>query len=191
MPFDDEWARIKTDAAAKESDSSTAVRLNEAKGGGMDPADPRYMPTPGEGMASDPDAKRKAAKYIEEELAPDTELAGVHAGNATETVTGSAPGGRTLPGPFVKPQVDTFMPGYVSGPGEFDGWAVKTGLNKALTQWSAQLANLVGRLNGEVSALRQARILYQGNDQLTLNGLTPHLTSPDVSWQPRSRIGDL
>ncbi|GAA2624519.1 hypothetical protein [Streptomyces axinellae] len=159
MTFEDEWAQHKAAASARQD--ATRMRLNEADGGGGGGGP--ELPAEGQGVLTTPAAKKKAAKYVEEHLLPDTVKAGKHAGGATQTATGAAPAGRTDVVPF-------------GGPGELDKWEVKTGLNTAMKHWGQQVNNVLARLNGEMGALRAAHNGYLLNDDLTgsqLTGLFP------------------
>jgi len=140
MSFKEEWARHKSAAAAR-----IQMRLNSSDGGGA-------PSTGGDLFVSSASDKEKAAKYLERDLLPDAVRAGKHAGGATQSVTGMAPAGR----------VDTVV---WAGPGEFDKWEIKAGLNAAMKHWGQQVNNLLARLNGEMGALRAANNLYFENDQ--------------------------
>ncbi|MGP3977835.1 hypothetical protein ACTWQF_28220 [Streptomyces sp. 8N114] len=151
MSFDEEWAQLKSAA-----DTRTQLRLNSFDSGGA-------PSTGGDRLASSPSDKKKAALYLERDLLPDAVKAGKHAGGATQSVTGQAPAGR----------VDTVVWG---GPGEFDKWEIRAGLNAAMKHWGQQVNNLLARLNGEMGALRAANNLYFDNDQLygsLINDLIP------------------
>lgn len=157
MAFEDEWAQHKAAADGP----GTGTRLNGADGEGPSPA--KGGNDGNQGMTTSSGDKKKAAKYLEEDLLPDVTKAGKHAGGAMQTVTGSAPAGRVDVVPF-------------GGPGELDKWEIKTGLNTAMKHWGQQVNNVLARLNGEMQGLRAANSLYGNNDGLTdsrIRGLIP------------------
>jgi hypothetical protein len=158
MSFEQEWAQHRAAAAEQQP---THTQLNQVDGGGGSGG-------PGGDLATSPAQKKKAAKYIEESLAPDTNAAGRLADSESSAVAGggSASGGPLL-GTFL-PQQKWHPPmASPNGGGEFRDWATKSGLSTAMSAWERQVKGLEGRLTRYMSALRGANNLYQGQDGLT------------------------
>ncbi|MCQ4206845.1 MULTISPECIES: hypothetical protein [Streptomyces] len=120
----------------------------------------------GQTLASSPADKKKAAKYLEEELLPHTKSAG-----------NMAAGGGAVKPPFIGPvapnsplmKQDTGLKG-------LSGWASDQGLSDALVSWQGSANRLLGRLQTELSALHGTKNLFQGTDlgvQSQVNGIRP------------------
>lgn len=167
------------------------MQLNQADGGGGSGG-------PGGDLATSPAQKKKAAKYIEEHLAPDTQSAGRLADEESSAVAGGGSPSGPIMGTFL-PQQKWHPPmASAGGGGEFRDWATKSGLSTAMSAWERQVKALEGRLTHYMSALRGANNLYQGQDGLTgsqFNGTNgPLLQSPNSPFltnpSPRSGISD-
>ncbi|MBW1601521.1 hypothetical protein JJV70_05240 [Streptomyces sp. JJ66] len=125
-------------------------------------------------MAHSEAEKKKAAKYIEEHLGPETRKGGVIADEDSGAVTGSRN-----------------APSTVSA-GSLRGWEVRTGLDSRLEEWHRHLEQLTTRLTGELNGLRQANILLQGNELDTsarFSGINNNFHSPISDFAPPSPPG--
>ncbi|MFI1798697.1 hypothetical protein ACH427_15290 [Streptomyces sp. NPDC020379] len=108
-------------------------------------------------LASSAGDKKRAAAFMEEHLLPDTQAAarmGEGGGAAHPPLV--APAG-SLPG-LLKP--DTGLQG-------LSAWATQKGLSEAMSTWQGQAGRLMGKLHGELTALRGTGALFQGQDLST------------------------
>ncbi|WP_240139425.1 hypothetical protein [Streptomyces sp. MUM 178J] len=126
MGFDEEWGRLRADAAARQ----TSMQLNGTGDGPLLPG--------AQDFGHAPEAKRKAANAIHEDVEPMTEKAAKHADEAS--------------GNAVK---------------EFKGWDTAAGLKTVNETWDKQVRTLMGQLMSQESNLRGARNLFMGNDLAT------------------------
>ncbi|QHF96385.1 MULTISPECIES: hypothetical protein [unclassified Streptomyces] len=153
----------------------------------LPPARPGEGPLPGLGgpplkpggagdLASSRAAKKKAAGYLENHLAPDTKTDGAHADLATSGVTGAVPdqGIPLSPSAMQRPS----GPSITGGP--FQGWALSKGLSTAHAVWEQQVKNLLNRLTSERDALRGANTTIHGNDGDTGRRLRSAATDPPL-----------
>ena len=105
-------------------------------------------------LASSPSDKKRAAKYMEENLMPDTRAGG-----------NMAAGGGAVHPPFVGPvapasplmKQDTGLKG-------LSGWASDQGLSDALAAWQSSANRLMGRLQNELNALHGTKNVFQNTD---------------------------
>ncbi|MFD9281390.1 hypothetical protein ACFWD7_29530 [Streptomyces mirabilis] len=105
-------------------------------------------------LASSPSDKKRAAKFMEEHLMPDTQAAARMADD-----------GGALPPLIVAPvapasplmKQDTGLKG-------FSGWASDQGLSDALTAWQGQANRLMGRLQSELNGLHGTKNILQNQD---------------------------
>ncbi|PNG19387.1 hypothetical protein [Streptomyces cahuitamycinicus] len=105
-------------------------------------------------LASSPSDKKRAAKYLEEELLPDTQAAAriAEGGGAVQPLyVAQAPPTSLL----IKP--DTGLKG-------FSGWALEHGLSDVLTVWHGQANRLMGRLRQEMNGLHGTKNILQSQD---------------------------
>ncbi|MFV2119342.1 hypothetical protein ACE14D_13200 [Streptomyces sp. Act-28] len=93
MGFDEEWARLRAEAAERRD---TSMRLNQL------PAD-QGGPGGGGKLASTPAEKNAAANTIDTELLTRTQTAGRHADEATGRAAGAGGGGGPGPAPPAAP----------------------------------------------------------------------------------------
>ncbi|MFJ4923089.1 hypothetical protein [Streptomyces sp. NPDC088725] len=98
-------------------------------------------------LASSPEAKRKAAKSIDEHIEPDIRKGGVVADESTSTA------------------VKAF------GAKDGDGWVTSSGLKTAHATWSDQVKALLNRLASEKSALLATNTVLGGTDLQTGAGV--------------------
>jgi hypothetical protein len=105
-------------------------------------------------LASSPSDKKRAAKYLEEELLPDTQAAAriAEGGGAVKPLL-VAP----APPSSLLIKADTGLKG-------FSGWALDQGLSDALTVWHGQANRLLGRLQQELNGLHGTKNILQGQD---------------------------
>ncbi|WP_431983105.1 hypothetical protein [Streptomyces qinglanensis] len=116
-------------------------------------ADPGDAERPGT-LASSPGDKKRAAKFMQEHLLPDTQAAG-RMGEG---------GGKVVP-PLLGPEVqgkgvlkpDTGLEG-------LSGWALESAMSDAMSVWQGQVARLMGRLQEELKALGGTNKLFKGQD---------------------------
>ncbi|WP_344534957.1 hypothetical protein [Streptomyces albiaxialis] len=132
-------------------------------------------------MASLESSKRRAAKYLEEHLAPDTKRVGGHADLETSGVIGASQG----QGVPMSPSGTTGDSVFTGG--QFQGWEISKGLSDAHTVWERQVKNLLDRLTSERDALRGAKKLIHGNDAGTERKIRS--VAPEPS--PYSKINNL
>ncbi|MBR7676034.1 hypothetical protein [Streptomyces daliensis] len=192
MGFDEEWAGLKSGAGQR---GSPGTRLNSAGDGGGDNGSLQHVQAD----------KKKAAARIEEHVGPDTRSAGNAADADTEAITGGGSGGSG--------GVSVFLPGHeprpplaIASPGGMRDWDVRTGLQFRKREWDRHLKKLIGRLNSEMSNLRQTNLLFQGTEGRRESGFglipggsspsdSPFLTTtegPPGPWAPgRSKLTDL
>jgi hypothetical protein len=105
-------------------------------------------------LASSASDKTRAAKYMEENLMPDTQAA-----------ARMADGGGAVRPPFVGPvapaspliKQDTGLKG-------LSGWASDQGVSDALTAWQGEANRLMARLQQEVNALHGTKSLFHNQD---------------------------
>lgn len=105
-------------------------------------------------LASSASDKKRAAKFMEEHLMPDT-----------QTAARMADGGGAMRPPFVAPMApasplmkqDTGLKG-------LSGWASEQGVADALIVWQGQANRLMGRLQQELNALHGTKNLFQNQD---------------------------
>ncbi|MEV0491720.1 hypothetical protein [Streptomyces atratus] len=105
-------------------------------------------------LASSPSDKKRATKYMEEHLMPDTQAA-----------ARMAAGGGAVRPPFLAPTApaspllkqDTGLKG-------LSGWASDQGVSDALLAWQGQSNRLMGRLQQELSALNGTQTIFQNQD---------------------------
>lgn len=108
--------------------------------------------------------KRKAARYIEEHLGPDTRTAGRMADDANDAVTGAttgSPSGTVPWAPGAQHAPVTFSP-----LGRLRGWEVQIGLGHRQREWQRHRRQLEGRLGAEASALREVNFMFGRQDTL-------------------------
>lgn len=107
-------------------------------------------------LASSAADKKRAAKYLEEHLMPDTRSAATLAGGggAVRPPLLGPPVPGTL-GPVAKQ--DTGLKG-------LSGWASEQGVAEALTDWEGQANKLMARLQMELNGLHGTRKLFTGTD---------------------------
>lgn len=98
-------------------------------------------------LASSPEAKRKAAKSIEEHIEPDTRTAGKMADESTGAV------------------VKAF------GAKDSDGWLTSGALKSAHETWGDQVKALMNRLGAEKPALLATNTLFGGTDKQVGSGV--------------------
>ncbi|MFE2942707.1 hypothetical protein ACFXKG_27180 [Streptomyces sp. NPDC059255] len=91
MGFDEEWGRLRSDAAESRS---TDMRLNSADAGGA----PSSLPAGTEDLAATPAQKSSAANTIETELEPNTKKAGDWADESSGSVVTALEGWETALG---------------------------------------------------------------------------------------------
>ncbi|MFD7283298.1 hypothetical protein ACFV80_41490 [Streptomyces sp. NPDC059862] len=107
-------------------------------------------------LGSSPSDKKRAAKYLEEQLMSNTQAAARMAdGGGAERPLFVAP---TAPAsPLIKQ--DTGLKG-------FSGWASDQGLSDALTVWQGQANRLMARLQQELSGLHGTKNILQNQDTI-------------------------
>ncbi|MFP3987700.1 hypothetical protein U9R90_09405 [Streptomyces sp. E11-3] len=134
------------------SSESAELRMQLAQldgGGGSGGGEPT--------LASSATDKKRAATYMDEHLMRNTQAAGRMAeggGTMLPLLVGPpAPGLGVL-----KP--DTGLKG-------LSGWAADMGLSTAMTIWQGQVNRLMSQLNRELSGLRGANNVFQGQDNHT------------------------
>ncbi|MET9812060.1 hypothetical protein [Streptomyces sp. NPDC006355] len=105
-------------------------------------------------LASSPGDKSRAAKFLEEELLPDTQAAAriAEGGGAVQPLYVAPTPSTSL---LIKP--DTGLKG-------FSGWALEQGLSDALTVWQGQANRLMGRLRQELNGLHGTKNILQSQD---------------------------
>ncbi|MEU2604396.1 hypothetical protein [Streptomyces albus] len=107
-----------------------------------------------ETLASSRSDKKRAVKFLTEQLLPDTQAAGrmgEGGGKVAPSFLGpQAPGVTAL-------QPDTGLQG-------LSDWATAKAMSEALSVWEAQVLRLVSRLQGELQALRGTKNLLQERD---------------------------
>ncbi|UNS97692.1 hypothetical protein MMF93_15260 [Streptomyces tubbatahanensis] len=145
--FKAEWDALIAQGQARR-DAHT--RLNSAAhtgGGGTGPGG-------ADRLATDPAAKKAAAKYVEEQLLPHLRGAGTMGGEPPrDPAPGMLGSERAQPG------------------GTMQLWQAWEGVEHVLGEWSKQVRNLEQRLQGERDALRGAKVLFQTRDGLVRNAL--------------------
>lgn len=108
-------------------------------------------------LASSASDKKRATKYMEEHLMPDTQAAGRMAagGGAVRTpfLAPSAPAS-----PLIKQ--DTGLKG-------LSGWAADQGVSDALGAWQGQANRLMARLQQELNGLKGTKNIFQNQDLAT------------------------
>ncbi|AVH56160.1 MULTISPECIES: hypothetical protein [Streptomyces] len=105
-------------------------------------------------LASSASDKKRAAKFVEAHLMPDTQAA-----------ARMAAGGGVVRPPLVTPvaplspmmKQDTGLKG-------LSGWASDQGVSDALIVWQGQANRLMGRLQQELNALHGTKTLFQNQD---------------------------
>ena len=107
------------------------------------------------GLASSPSDKKRAAKYMAENLMPDTQAAARMADGGGAAVqppllTPTAPAS-----PLIKQ--DTGLKGLF-------GWASDQGVSDTLTVWQGQANRLMGRLRQELNGLHGTKNILQNQD---------------------------
>ncbi|GAA4656765.1 hypothetical protein GCM10023347_03410 [Streptomyces chumphonensis] len=133
--------------------------------------------------------QKRAARYIEEHLGPDTHKAGVLADSASEAVVGGSGASVAL------------------SPGALGDWDVRDGLAHRMGEWETAFTRLRGRLERELGALRHTGVLFQGNEAATYSSFlgvggqsaisdhagdhAPPWTAGHPSPPPYSRLSDL
>ncbi|WP_340559802.1 hypothetical protein [Streptomyces sp. GSL17-111] len=133
--------------------------------------------------------QKRAAKYIEEHLGPDTHKAGVMADSESEVVFGGSGASVAL------------------SPGALADWDVRDGLAHRMGEWETAFKRLQGRLERELGALRHTGVLFQSNEADTYSSfhgvsgksaISDHAGGHMPSWAagqpsppPYSRISDL
>ncbi|MEV4971318.1 hypothetical protein [Streptomyces scopuliridis] len=108
-------------------------------------------------LASSASDKQRAAKYMEEDMLPDTQAA-----------ARMGQGGGVVRPPFLAPAApasplikqDTGLKG-------LSVWALDQGVSDALTAWSGQANRLMGRLQQELNGLNGAKNTFQNQDTAT------------------------
>ncbi|MFJ5261477.1 hypothetical protein ACIQAC_13530 [Streptomyces sp. NPDC088387] len=105
-------------------------------------------------LASTPSDKQRAARFIEEDLLPDTRAA-----------AGMANGGGAARPPLLVPTTPTSpLIKQDTGLKGLSVWASDQGVSDALAAWQGQANKLLGRLQQELNALRSAKNLFQSQD---------------------------
>lgn len=130
-------------------------------------------------VASSASDKQRALTYMEQTLLPDTRTAG-----------SMGEGGGAVHPPMVAPaptpifndaKPDTGLAG-------LSAWASDSGLSAAMTVWRGQAGRLMGRLQGELNALRGTKNLFQTQDHGTGTdlgvGTNPLVTNPLIGTNP-------
>ncbi|MCX2967370.1 MULTISPECIES: hypothetical protein [Streptomyces] len=148
---------------ALDDDRPTTTRNGTAPEPGI------FGPPPGSDMAHSEAEKKKAARYIEEHLGPDTHKAGALADGDTTAVVGS----RTAPSTV--------------SAGSLRGWEVRTGLDGRLEEWHRNCKRLTARLEGELNGLRRTNVLFQGTELdtgATFTGINHQFVSPIADLAP-------
>ncbi|MFH9109761.1 hypothetical protein ACH4LN_25300 [Streptomyces albus] len=153
------------------NDDAPRIWLDRPDSGGHGPTVDRPVD-----LASSPGAKKKAAGYIENRLAPGTKTAGAHADLDTSGVIGAAPPQGAPVSPSLR---DASGPSVAGGP--FQGWALRTGLSNAHAVWEKQVKNLLHRLTSERDALRGADNKIHGNDTRTGEDIRSAVPGPPLS----------
>jgi hypothetical protein len=105
-------------------------------------------------LASSASDKKRAAKFIEEHLMPDTQAA-----------ARLANGGGAVRPPLLAPVAPT-SPLFKQDTGlkGLFGWATDQGVSDALIDWQGQANRLMGRLQQELDALHGTKSLFQNQD---------------------------
>ncbi|PJE97388.1 hypothetical protein CUT44_11910 [Streptomyces carminius] len=112
--------------------------------------------------------KKKAAAYIEEHLGPGTTKAGVIADGDSETVAGGSNATACTVG-------------------KLSGWGVQKGLSHRMGRWQRNAKRLTGRLEAELTGLRQANTFFQDNESDTaasFDGTSPLYRSALLDYVP-------
>ncbi|MFE9838218.1 hypothetical protein ACFYP4_24215 [Streptomyces sp. NPDC005551] len=105
-------------------------------------------------LATSPSDKKRAAKYMEEHLMPETQAA-----------ARLADGGGSVRPPFVTPTAPASpLIKRETGLKGLSGWASDQGVSDALTAWEGHAKRLVGRLQQELNALHGTKNLFQNQD---------------------------
>ncbi|WP_101256714.1 hypothetical protein [Streptomyces barkulensis] len=135
-----------------EDQRPTSTRLNELAhpggGGGQGP---------GGDLAHSETQKKKAAGYIEQHLGPDTKKASILAEEDSETAVGGSNA-------------------TICTTGKLNGWEVARGLSHRLNKWKRNSKRLQGRLDAELTGLRQTNTLFGNNEtdtKASFNGISP------------------
>ncbi|WP_419998343.1 hypothetical protein [Streptomyces boninensis] len=147
MGFDEEWVQALSSA---KSDAATGMNLAQTG-----------SPAPGghDRLATSASDKKRAARYMEEELLPDTQAAGRMAdGGGAAAVRPPLLGPPPTTSSVMKP--DTGLAG-------LSDWAVDKGLSEAMSTWQGQVQRLMGTLGAELGALRGTNTAFQGNELTT------------------------
>ena len=109
-------------------------------------------------LASSASDKKRASKYMEDHLMPDTQAAGrMAAGGGTVRTPFLAPS-TAPPSPLLKQ--DTGLKG-------LSGWASDQGVSDALGAWQGQANRLMGRLHQEQSGLKGTNNIFHNQDLTT------------------------
>ncbi|MFP8960816.1 hypothetical protein ACLIYP_09660 [Streptomyces nanhaiensis] len=135
-----------------EDQRPTSTRLNELAhpggGGGQGP---------GGDLAHSEAQKKKAAGYIEQHLGPDTRKASILAEDESEAAAGGSNA-------------------TVCTTGKLNGWEVAKGLSHRLNKWKRNSRRLQGRLDAELTGLRQTNTLFGNNEagtKASFDGIPP------------------
>ncbi|MDT0491833.1 hypothetical protein ACIOD0_01665 [Kitasatospora albolonga] len=106
-------------------------------------------------LATSASDKKRAAKYLEEQLMPGTQAAGR-----------MAVGGGSVRASFLAPSAAPPSPPLRedTGVSGLSGWASDQGVSDALGAWQAQVNGLMARLQKELNGLKGARSILRGQD---------------------------
>ncbi|WP_432038927.1 hypothetical protein [Streptomyces cucumeris] len=127
---------------------------SEAPGTRLNQADAGRLGKTNDTLASSPDDKKRAARFMEQHLLPDTQAASIMGEGGGEVHLPLAGLGRPS---ALKP--DTGLTG-------LSAWATDAGLSEALSAWQGQSNRLLGRLYQERYALTRTKDRFQAQDLL-------------------------